>query len=75
MICGAIMENKSWVVYAEYGRLLLVALSLTSFYYYWYADWFIIMLIGASIGFLAFNVWFTVGWVLLRKTRKAFMHG
>ena len=71
MICGAIIENKSWVIYAEYARLLLIALSLITFYYYWYADWFIIMLIGAAVGYLLFNFWFTIGWVLLKKKRTA----
>jgi len=64
MICGAIMEGKRWVLVAEYVRLLLVAFSLTTFYYYWYQDWFLIMLVGAIIGFVLFNTWFTLGWLL-----------
>ncbi len=65
MICGAIMENKPWVQYAEYGRLLLVLASLNSCYYYWYFDWFTVMLVGSGVGFLVFVTWFTYGWRLV----------
>lgn len=61
MICGAIMENKSWVGPAEYVRLVLLLLSLNSFYYFWYWDWFWVMVIGSGLGFVGFNLWFTLG--------------
>ena len=60
MICGGILENKKWVPVAEYSRLILVMLSLNSLYFFWYIDWFQVMLIGSSIGFLILFTWFTL---------------
>lgn len=62
MICGAIFENKRWVIVAEYGRLALVALSLNSFYYFQYVDWFSIMMVSSLGSLLVFVLWFTISW-------------
>lgn len=62
MICGAIMENKAWVAPAEYLRLVLVLVSLNSLYYIQYLDWFLVMVIGSGVGFVALNLWFTLSW-------------
>ncbi len=62
MICGAIFENKRWVIVAEYARLALVALSLNVFYYSWYADWFAIMLVASLAALALFVPWFTINW-------------
>jgi len=67
-ICGGIFENRKWVIYAEYIRLLLVMLSLNTFYYYWYINWFSVMLIASAIGFAISMAWFTISWLLEHKT-------
>jgi alkylglycerol monooxygenase len=73
MICGAIMENKKWVIAAEYIRLILVLSSLNTFYYYWYIDWFYVMLIASGIFFLLFNIWFTFSWIFtFRKAQLSY---
>lgn len=66
LICGAIFEGKKWAWIAEHARLALVVLSLNSFYYFWYQQWFIVMLIASLVGFILFNVWF------LRANRLTF---
>lgn len=66
-ICGGIFESKRWVVYAEYARILLIALSLNTFYYYWYIDWFMVMLVSSVIGSVLLTVWFTVSLLLEPK--------
>lgn len=62
VICGAIFENKRWVIVAEYARLALVVVSLNVFYYSWYIDWFTVMLVGSLIAFVLFVPWFTISW-------------
>ncbi len=59
LICGAILENKKWVGYVEYLRLCLVLISLNSYYYFWYADWLVIMLLVTLPVFALLNIWFT----------------
>lgn len=62
MICGAIFENKRWIIVAEYARLALVVVSLNALYYTNYQDWFSVML-AASLGCLVlFTLWFTISW-------------
>ncbi len=73
MICGAIFENKKWVIAAEYARLLMVILTLNTFYYYWYIDWFSVMLTSSLIGFVLFGAWFTVSWLVERR-KPALVH-
>ena len=63
MICGAMLENKRWVLLAEYIRLALVAVCLNTLYYYAYLDWFMVMLVGSMAGLVLFNLWFTLSWV------------
>ncbi|MES2620584.1 MAG: sterol desaturase family protein [Bacteroidota bacterium] len=63
LITGAIFENKRWMVYAEYARLVLVMLSLNTFYYFWHLNWFNITIIASSISFLACLVFFTYSYL------------
>jgi len=59
MICGALLEQKRWGIYAEYIRLGLVLVSLNSFYYFWFMDWLSVM-VGCSLVLgLASLVFFT----------------
>jgi alkylglycerol monooxygenase len=57
-ICGAIFESRTWVKIAEFVRLILVFISLNTFYYYWYSHWLGIMLISSVIAYIGFNIWF-----------------
>ncbi len=59
LICGAIFENKRWVVYAEYVRLMLVMICLNSFYYFWHLSWFNFTIIVSSVAFAACVIYFT----------------
>ncbi|MDX2001077.1 MAG: sterol desaturase family protein [Chitinophagales bacterium] len=63
LICGAILENKRWVVYIEYLRLMLIGISLNSFYYYWYMHWFTVVLVVSCVAFILFALWFTLSWL------------
>jgi alkylglycerol monooxygenase len=69
MICGAILENKRWVLVAEYLRLLMVLILLDTVYYQYYIDWFLYVLVGSGLGFVGFNLWFTLGWVFQRREK------
>lgn len=60
VICGAILEQKKWVRYAEYGRLILILFGLNSLYYLNYNDWFYIMLIPSVLLFAYFLTWFSL---------------
>ncbi|MBL4752854.1 MAG: hypothetical protein JKY52_04515, partial [Flavobacteriales bacterium] len=64
MICGAIFESSKWVIVAEYIRLALVLVTLNTLYYFWYQDWFTVMLIASSAAFILFNAWFTFSGLL-----------
>ena len=64
MICGALFENKKWVFVAEYARLALLLVTFNTLYYFWYQDWFIVMLISSTAAFILFNVWFTISGLL-----------
>ena len=59
LITGAIFENKRWMVYAEYARLVLVMVSLNTFYYFWHMSWFNFTIIASSITFAACVIFFT----------------
>ncbi len=61
-VCGAILEHKKWLWIAEYTRLLMALACLNVLYYLNYMDWFLIMLICSSLGFLVLVTWFTIGW-------------
>ncbi|MDB5226147.1 MAG: Sterol desaturase [Bacteroidota bacterium] len=60
VICGAIMEQKKWVKYAEYGRLLLILFGLNTLYYLNFNSWFYVMLIPSVILGAYFLTWFTL---------------
>ncbi len=62
MICGGILENKWWTVYAEYARLFLLLLSLNSLYYFCFMDWFVVMLVASVVVAGLFGLWFGVAW-------------
>ncbi|MFN8239087.1 MAG: sterol desaturase family protein [Chitinophagales bacterium] len=60
VICSAILEQKSWVKYAEYFRLLLAIVGLNSLYYINYSSWFYIVLIISVLITGYFMAWFTL---------------
>lgn len=60
MICGAIMEKKGWLNVVEYVRLIMALTLLNTLYYYFYIDWFYVILIITSLSFVSFTVWFTL---------------
>ncbi|MFN8277933.1 MAG: sterol desaturase family protein [Chitinophagales bacterium] len=64
-IIGAIFEKRTWVLKAEYARLLLIIGSLNSFYYYWYHHWMAVMAIGSLVAFVASLVHFR--WSIIRS--------
>ena len=70
LICGAILENKKWILLAERARLLLAALSINALYYTTYADWFTVMLIASVAVFVTFNIWLLVYRIQLYKTAQ-----
>jgi hypothetical protein len=47
------------MVYAEYVRLVLVMLSLNTFYYFWHLNWFNITIIASTATFAACVIFFT----------------
>lgn len=60
MIVGAIFEQRKWIVWAEIARLVLVLISLNSYYYYWYTHWLTIMEIASVAGFIVSVVWLVI---------------
>jgi alkylglycerol monooxygenase len=60
IICGAILEQKTWVKYAEYARIILVALAINSIYYLSFREWFLFTLIVSSALGLYFIIWYTL---------------
>lgn len=60
VICSAILEQKSWVKYAEYARLALAVIALNSLYYFNYNTWFYAMLIPSLVLAIYFVIWFTL---------------
>jgi len=67
LIIGAIFENKRWIIVAEYARLVLVMLSLNTFYYFWYINWFnAVMAVSAAL-FVGCVVFFTYSYIVTRK--------
>lgn len=69
-IMGGIFEKKRWVFFAEYGRLLMVAVSVNVFYYTWYIDWFTIMAVFSVVSMVVFYVWFSIS---LSRNYKAIL--
>ena len=60
VICGAILEQKSWVKYAEYFRLLIALTVINSIYYISFQDWFKITLILSILMTIYLMVWYTL---------------
>lgn len=60
VICGAIMEQKAWVKYAEYARLFIILAGLNTLYYISFNAWFYIMLIPSVMLTAYFLAWFTL---------------
>jgi hypothetical protein len=60
MIIGGIFERKRWVVWAEVVRLMLVLVSLNSYYYYWYSHWLTITEFISAGAFAVFLIWFVI---------------
>jgi sterol desaturase/sphingolipid hydroxylase (fatty acid hydroxylase superfamily) len=71
LIIGAIFENKPWIIYAEYIRLVLAMISLNTFYYIWYINWFNIMVTASAIAFVGFVVLLTYSYINTRKQTQA----
>lgn len=72
VICNGILENKKWVFFAEYSRILLVAISINTLYYFKYMDWFIYMLIASGVGVVLCYIWFSIS---LKKNYKSLLIG
>ena len=60
MIVGAIFEQRKWIVWAEIVRLVLVLVSLNTYYYYWYSHWLTIMEIASGALFIVSLAWLIV---------------
>lgn len=60
VVSGGILEKKKWVFFAEYVRLVGVAFTISTFYYFQYINWFTVMLIFTSIAAVGFAVWFSI---------------
>jgi hypothetical protein len=71
LIIGAIFENKRWIVVAEYARLVLVMLSLNTFYYFWYINWFNVTMIVSAALFVGCVAFFTYSYIVTRKQTQA----
>ena len=74
VICGAIMERKNWVKYAEYFRIGLVIIGLNALYFVHFINWFQITFIASLIIGIYCTVWFTLNTIyntsLLHLTKK-----
>jgi alkylglycerol monooxygenase len=60
IICGAILEQKPWVKYAEYFRIVLVALAINSIYYVSFKEWFLFTLVVSTGLSVYFITWYTL---------------
>ena len=63
LITGGIFENKRWIVSAEYLRLILVMVTLNTFYYFWYINWFNVTIMASSVGFALCIAFFTYSYL------------
>ncbi|HRN93442.1 MAG TPA: sterol desaturase family protein [Chitinophagales bacterium] len=70
LIIGGIFEQKKWIWIAEYFRLAVVLLSLNTFYWYWYVDWFGIMLLSSLVAGITCMVWLAVHYILNKEYYK-----
>jgi alkylglycerol monooxygenase len=71
LIIGAIFENKRWIVYAEYVRLVLAMISLNTFYYFWFINWFNAVMVASAIIFLGCVVFFTYSYIVTQRKTQA----
>lgn len=60
VICSAILEQKTWVKYAEYARLLIAFLVINMMYYINYNGWFYFVLILSMFTTVYFIVWYAL---------------
>lgn len=72
VVCNGILENKKWVFFAEYARVLLVAVSVNTLYYFKYFDWFLLVFVLSGIGVVFFYTFFSIS---LKKNYKSVMLG
>lgn len=70
LIIGGIFEQKKWIWIAEYFRLALVVLSLNTFYWYWYINWFNVMLFTSLIAGITCMIWLAIHYVLNKEYYK-----
>lgn len=59
VLCGAIMEQKSWAKYLEYLRIVLALIIINGIYYINFQEWLQITLVISSILAIYFTLWFT----------------
>lgn len=60
VICGAILENKSWVKYAEFIRITIILIDLNSLFYFNYDEFFEWCLLISIIAGVYFIVWYAL---------------
>ncbi len=60
VICSGILEAKKWVFFAEYARLILVAVSLNAIYYFKYMDWFTLVFVLSIVALTFCIIWFSI---------------
>jgi hypothetical protein len=58
------------MIYAEYARLVLVMLALNTFYYFWYINWFNIVVGISAVMFVACVIFFTYSYINSRTTEQ-----
>jgi alkylglycerol monooxygenase len=71
LIIGGIFENKRWIIYAEYARLVLAMVSLNTFYYFWHLNWFTVVLVVSAIIFAGFVGLLTYSYINTTKAQPA----
>jgi alkylglycerol monooxygenase len=62
LICGAILENKSWVVKAETVRIIMAAMSISTLYYYQFAHWLWLQIPAAVVLSVLFTIWLGINY-------------
>ena len=60
IICGAILEQKSWVKYVEYLRLLIALTVINSIYFMSFHEWFKITLVLSIVITIYLMIWYTL---------------
>lgn len=71
LIIGGIFENKRWIIYAEYARLVLAMVSLNTFYYFWHLNWFTVVLVVSAVIFAGFVGLLTYSYINTSKAQPA----